>query len=97
MEFITIIEDYLKTAPIYELNRVDIILGERLRQVPEITINPALTRQAIINKATELFDGTNKLYVVKFFKDMTGMGLKDSKDWCDIHIFNKVNLQNQQG
>lgn len=90
MEFIEVIKNYLKDAPIYELNQVDIILAERLRQVPQLQINEAVVRAAVPEKCREMYDGTNKLMVVKFFKEMTGMGLKHSKDWCDANIFNQI-------
>lgn len=94
MEFIEVIKNYLKDAPLFELNQVDVILGERLRQVPQLQINEAITRQAIAQKCGEMFNGGNRLYVIKFFKDMTGMGLKDSKDWCDANIF-KIQKERQ--
>lgn len=87
MEFIEVITNYLKDAPLFELRKVDIIIGERLRPVPVIQINPAVVEQAIISKCQSMWDGTNKLVIVKFFKKMTGMGLSEAKDWCDYNIF----------
>jgi ribosomal protein L7/L12 len=90
MEFIEVIKKYLQDkAPLHELNQVDRILTEKLKQTPKLEIDRDAAEKAIIRKCNEMWNGENKLSVLKFFKEMTGMGLKESKDWCDTNIFTK--------
>ena len=86
MEFIEVIKDYLENkATAGELIQINTLL--KLKQAPQFVVNQEVTRQNIIDHATKMYNGENKLQVVKFVKEWTGMGLREAKDWCDLTIF----------
>lgn len=86
MEFIEVIKKYLNTdATEEDLAEIQKILSAK--QHPLLPIEENRVRQGILEASLKMWNGSNKLQIVKFVKDLTGMGLKDAKDWCESKIF----------
>lgn len=79
--FLEVIVDYIKTASAQEVMVLRTEIEQRVPNINPITVLENLTR-----KCTEMYDGTNKLSMVKYIKDVTGWGLKEAKDWADTNI-----------
>lgn len=79
--FLEVIKDYLKTASIEERKEVlNLIKGQ------ELDIDPLKVESYIKSQVEEYVRVGNKLRAVKLVKDVTGMGLKEAKDWVDSNF-----------
>lgn len=90
MQFIDVIVGYLNnTATEKELEMVYDIVEDKVKKPKiELTINEAHTKDFIIKYCKrDYLENNSKLRTIKFLKEMTGMGLKDAKDYCDANIF----------
>lgn len=84
MKTIEFIVSYLRT----EANQSEKAM---VRDVLRAQDHPPLETERLVERLMELckkqYNGINKLHVVKLIKDITGWGLKESKDWGDKEIF----------
>ena len=50
-------------------------------------INIVPEEQRIYNEINDMFDGNNKIMCIKRYRELTGAGLKDAKDWVEANFF----------
>lgn len=55
-------------------------------KTPDI-VPEKILENLVIQSKRKFEKGEGKLFTIKYVKDVTGWGLKECKDWCDINIF----------
>lgn len=63
-----------------ELKQVQEVIKSKL-EYKELELDLDTTKKYIVDKCKEIYDGNNKLLVVKTLKQMTGMGLLNAKNY----------------
>jgi ribosomal protein L7/L12 len=95
MQPIDFIVAYLReNATTQEIIKVAAIVNAKQYKHPPLEESVVLERIAIkcvqlMSPVGEIKDGYRKLNCVKYIKDVTGWGLKESKDWFDNVVENK--------
>jgi len=69
----------------------------RIKEILQSLEAPPLNADEVIarlhHRCKVMFNGNNRLDVVKHVKEITGWGLKECKEWCDTNIFDVKHMQ----
>lgn len=94
MQTIDFIKSYLSSnASNQEIEEISIIVDKRKEKTPKLYINEELIKQNLINECNTRYIGSNKLEIIKYVKEVTQMGLKEAKEWCEYAIFEKLKFK----